>query len=166
MQGHIFRSSFRCIPCGAGAEDRGRCSAFGVRRSAFGVRRGLGAAPAGLSKPSIPARCFWLGACETLKRLRIDLAGRPAPRSRREALQSRPVGATPKPHLMHDARMSPVQLPARSGRNALAAPIKKTCPFEFTRHGRPTAGTETRPALLPSEVSQGESQKGKYRFSG
>ncbi|MEW6206150.1 MAG: hypothetical protein AB1516_12590, partial [Pseudomonadota bacterium] len=44
--------------------------------------------------------------------------------------------------------------------------FKKTCPFEFTRHGRPKAGTETRPALLPSEVSQGESQKGKYRFSG
>jgi len=44
--------------------------------------------------------------------------------------------------------------------------FKKTCPFEFTRHGRPWAGTETRPALLPSEVSQGEYQKGKYRFSG
>jgi hypothetical protein len=44
--------------------------------------------------------------------------------------------------------------------------FKKTCPFEFTRHGRPWAGAETRPALLPSEVSQGEYQKGKYRFSG
>ena len=44
--------------------------------------------------------------------------------------------------------------------------FKKTCPFEFTRHGRPWAGTETRLALLPSEVSQGEYQKGKIRFSG
>ncbi|MFP5483863.1 MAG: hypothetical protein ACLGGW_11365, partial [Gammaproteobacteria bacterium] len=44
--------------------------------------------------------------------------------------------------------------------------FKKTCPFEFTRHGRPWAGTETRPCVLPSEVSQGEYQKGKYRFSG
>ncbi|EDM84510.1 hypothetical protein LMED105_03145 [Limnobacter sp. MED105] len=44
--------------------------------------------------------------------------------------------------------------------------FKKTCPFEFTRHGRPWAGTETRPALLPSEVSQVDIQKGKIRFSG
>jgi hypothetical protein len=53
---------------------------------------------------------------------------------------------------------------ACSGRNALAAPIKKTCPFEFTRHGRPKADTETRPAFLPSEVSQGEYQKGITGF--
>ncbi|EDM82121.1 hypothetical protein [Limnobacter sp. MED105] len=63
-------------------------------------------------------------------------------------------------------RRSPTQVSARSGCDALAAPIKKTCPFEFTRHGRPKADTETRPALLPSEVSQGEFQKGRIRFSG
>jgi len=34
---------------------------------------------------------------------------------------------------IHNGYVSPV----RSGCNALAAPIKKTCPFEFTRHGRP-----------------------------
>ncbi|WP_394672723.1 hypothetical protein [Limnobacter sp.] len=45
-------------------------------------------------------------------------------------MQSRPAGAVPKPHLAHhNARVLPVQLPARSGRNALAAPIKKTCPW-------------------------------------
>jgi hypothetical protein len=42
--------------------------------------------------------------------------------------------------------------------------FKKTCPFEFIRHGRPMAGTETRPAFLPSEVSQGEFQKGNTGF--
>ncbi|WP_156799669.1 hypothetical protein [Limnobacter sp. MED105] len=72
--------------------------------------------------------------------------------------------ASPVPYIAH--RKSPAPLPARSGGNTLAAPIKKTCPFEFTRHSRPKAGTETRPAFLPSEVSQGEFQKGKDRFSG
>jgi len=42
--------------------------------------------------------------------------------------------------------------------------FKKTCPFEFTRHGRPKAGTETRPAFLPSEVSQCDFKKGSTGF--
>jgi len=68
--------------------------------------------------------------------------------------------------MQHTNRQSSARCFACEGSNILAAPIKKTCPFEFTRHGRPKAGTETRPAFLPSEVSQGESQKGKTRFSG
>ena len=68
--------------------------------------------------------------------------------------------------MQHTNRQSSARCFACEGSNILAAPIKKTCPFEFPRHGRPKAGTETRPAFLPSEVSQGESQKGKYRFSG
>jgi hypothetical protein len=42
--------------------------------------------------------------------------------------------------------------------------FKKTCPFEFTRHGRPKAGTETRLAFLPSEVSQCDFKKGSTGF--
>jgi hypothetical protein len=44
--------------------------------------------------------------------------------------------------------------------------LKKTCPFEFTRHGRLQAGTEARPSFLPRSVSQCEYQKGVNRFSG
>ncbi|MBU1267670.1 MAG: hypothetical protein KKB60_06680, partial [Gammaproteobacteria bacterium] len=62
-----------------------------------------------------------------------DPADRPSLRSRREALQSRPAGAAPKP------RVAPTPLPARSGGNALAAPIKKTCPFSaFARFAPPS----------------------------
>jgi hypothetical protein len=60
----------------------------------------------------------------------------------------------------------PAEFNAQSAAVFRSLAFKKTCPFEFTRHGRPKAGTETRPCLLPSEVSQGESQKGKSRFSG
>jgi hypothetical protein len=42
--------------------------------------------------------------------------------------------------------------------------IKKTCPFEFTRHGRLKAGTEARPSFLPRSVSQCELQKGSTGF--
>ncbi|MGV3470168.1 hypothetical protein, partial [Limnobacter sp.] len=41
----------------------------------------------------------------TRTRLRIDLSGRPALRSRREALQSRPARAAPKPHFAHTTGM-------------------------------------------------------------
>ena len=42
--------------------------------------------------------------------------------------------------------------------------FKKTCPFEFTRHGRPLVDTETRPYSLPSSVSQFEFKKGNSGF--
>ena len=42
----------------------------------------------------------------------------------------------------HTNRQSSARCFACEGSNILAAPIKKTCPFEFTRHGRPKAGTE------------------------
>jgi hypothetical protein len=53
---------------------------------------------------------------------------------------------------------------ACSGRNAFAAPIKKTCLFEFTRHVRLHADTEPRSSVLPGSVSQGEYQKGITGF--
>jgi hypothetical protein len=46
----------------------------------------------------------------------------------------------------------------------LGAHFKKTAPFEWIRSGRPHADTETRPALLPSEVSKNPFNKGSSGF--
>jgi len=73
----------------------------------WGMVLDLNAASPCLSKSSDPAWCFWLGACETRARLRIDLSGRPALRSRREDLQIRQGGAALKSHLAH-SRIPPV----------------------------------------------------------
>ncbi len=115
----------------------------------LGVWRGLGAVPTtGLSNASDSGLML------------LAWGMRNAKASSHRLLAESPRAAKPPGSLGE----SPASLSALSGGNALAAPIKKTCPFEFSRHGRPKADTETRPAFLPSEVSQGESQKGKTGF--
>jgi len=71
------------------------------------------------------------------------------------------------PNLFKGARVrdhSPTTLRPNRQRCPDRFAFKKTCPFEFTRHVRPMAGTETRPFFLPSEVSQCEFKKGSTGF--
>ena len=61
-----------------------------------------------------------------------------------------------------DGRTLRVQ--ANSAVGLLGAHFKKTAPFELIRSGRLHADTETRPALLPSEVSKNQFNKGSSGF--
>ncbi len=61
-----------------------------------------------------------------------------------------------------DGRTLRVQ--ANSAVGLLGAHFKKTAPFEWIRSGRLQADAETRPALLPSEVSKNPFKKGLSGF--
>ena len=65
------------------------------------------------------------------------------------------------PNLIESARVRD-HSPANFWPNRQRCPdryaFKKTCPFEFTRHGRPQVDTESRPSFLPRSVSQCEFQ--------
>ena len=63
---------------------------------------------------------------------------------------------------LRDGRTLRVQ--ANTAVGLLGAHFKKIAPFEWIRSARPQADTETRPALLPSEVSKNPFKKGLSGF--